>query len=58
MGQVPVGDAVRVWLGWEQQVWEGITTDYARNFAGTAFPLRDRDSVTISAYKLGVFVRF
>ena len=52
------GDAVRVWLGWEQQVWEGITTDSVRNFPGTSAPLRDRDSVTISGYKLGVFVRF
>jgi hypothetical protein len=53
-----VGDAVRVWLGWEQQVWDGITTDLVRNFPGTAAPLRDRDSVVFSGYKLGVFVRF
>ena len=53
-----VGEAVRVWVGWEQQVWDGITTDLVRNFPGTVAPLRDRDSVVFSGYKLGVFVRF
>lgn len=53
-----VGEAVRIWLGWEQQIWEGITTDSVRNLPGTTAVLRDRDSVTISGYKLGVFVRF
>lgn len=53
-----VGEAVRVWIGWEQQVWDGITTDLVRNFPGTVAPLRDRDSVVFSGYKLGVFVRF
>lgn len=53
-----VGEAVRVWVGWEQQVWEGITTDLVRNFPGTVAPLRDRDSMVFSGYKLGVFVRF
>ena len=53
-----VGDAVRIWAGWEQQVWEGIVTDQVRNFPGTSAPLRNRDSVTLSGYKLGIFVRF
>jgi len=53
-----VGEAVRLWVGWEQQVWDGITTDLVRNFPGTVAPLRDRDSVVFSGYKLGVFVRF
>jgi hypothetical protein len=53
-----VGEAVRLWVGWEQQVWDGITTDLVRNFPGTLAPLRDRDSVVFSGYKLGVFVRF
>jgi hypothetical protein len=53
-----VGEAVRIWAGWEQQVWEGIVTDQVRNFPGTSAPLRNRDSVTLSGYKLGVFVRF
>jgi len=53
-----VGEAVRVWVGWEQQIWDGITTDLVRNFPGTVAPLRDRDSVVFSGYKVGVFVRF
>jgi hypothetical protein len=53
-----VGDAVRVWAGWEQQVWDGVPTDLVRNFPGTTAPLATRDSVTFSGYKLGVFVRF
>lgn len=53
-----VGEAVRVWVGWEQQVWEGVASDLVRNFPGTLAPLRDRDSVTFSGYKLGLFVRF
>lgn len=51
-------DAFRVWLGWEQQVWDNITADLVRNFPGTTAPLRDRDSVSFSGYKLGVYFRF
>ena len=51
-------DTVRVWLGWEQQVWEDIAADLMRNFPGTVAVLRERDSVTFSGYKLGVRVLF
>jgi hypothetical protein len=52
------GDAIRVWIGWEQSVWDGIASDLVRNFPGTVAPLRDRDSVVFSGYKLGVGFRF
>ncbi len=51
-------DAFRVWLGWEQQVWDNLTTDLVRNFPGTTAPSRDRDSVSFSGYKVGVYFRF
>lgn len=51
-------DRGRVWFGWEQSAWERITSDLVRNFAGTSVPLRDRDGVTFSGYKLGLAYRF
>jgi hypothetical protein len=51
-------DWLRVWVGWEQSAWNGIAEDLVRNFPGTTVPLRPRDSVTFSSYKLGVFVKF
>lgn len=51
-------EAVQVWAGWEESVWEEIAADLVRNFPGTVAPLRARDSVTFSGYKLGVQVRF
>jgi hypothetical protein len=51
-------DRLRFWVGWEQAIWNDIVTDLARNFPGTTAPLRDRDSVTFSGYKLGVYFRF
>ena len=51
-------ETVKVWLGWEQSTWEGIATDLVRNFPGTIAPLRDRDAVVFSGYKLGVWVGF
>ena len=51
-------DIVRVWLAWEQSEWEDIAADVMRNFPGTVAPLRERDSVTFSSFKLGVRVRF
>jgi hypothetical protein len=51
-------DAVRVWAGWEQSVWDDLPADPLRNFPGTVAPLQDRDSITFSSYKLGVRVRF
>jgi hypothetical protein len=47
-----------VWAGWEQSDWDDISADLMRNFPGTVAPLRDRDSVTFSGYKVGVRVRF
>ena len=51
-------DGLRFWIGWEQSIWNDITTDLVRNFPGTTAPLRERDSVTFSGYKLGVSFRF
>jgi len=51
-------DWLRLWAGWEQSVWNDIAADLVRNLPGTTAPLRERDSVTFSSYKLGVFVRF
>ncbi len=51
-------DRYRILVGWEQQVWDGIAADVVRNFPGTSAPLRDRDSVVFSSYKLGFGVLF
>jgi hypothetical protein len=51
-------DKYRVSLGWEQSTWESISTDLMRNLPGTTAPLRDRDSVTFSGWKIGFFVLF
>jgi hypothetical protein len=53
-----VSDRFRVWLGWEQSIWNEIAQDPLRNFPGTTAPLRERDSVTFSGYKLGLYFRF
>jgi hypothetical protein len=53
-----VDDRVTVWLGWEQAEWEDIAADVLRNFPGTVVPLRDRDAVNFSSFKLGVGFRF
>lgn len=51
-------ERISVWLGWEQQVWEAIAADLARNLPGAAIVSRGRDSVTFSWAKLGASVRF
>jgi hypothetical protein len=51
-------DKFRILVGWEQQIWDGIAADLMRNFPGTSAPLRDRDAVTFSGYKLGFGVLF
>ncbi len=51
-------DAFRVSVGWEQSFWDDITADLVRNFPGTSAPLGERDSVTFSGYKLGLYFRF
>ncbi len=52
------GDRFRVWAGWEQSIWNEIAVDVLRNFPGTSVSLAERDSVTFSAYKFGVFFSF
>lgn len=47
-------DRTRVYLGWEQQRWDDIAADAARNFPGTSAPLRPRNSVSFGGYKLGL----
>jgi hypothetical protein len=51
-------DRLRLSLGWEQSTWDEITADLMRNFPGTLAPLRERDSITFSGYKLGLRLRF
>ena len=51
-------DTYRIWLGWEQSTWEEIGADLLRNYPGTTAPLRDRESVTFSAYKVGLSFLF
>jgi len=53
-----LGDRLRVWLGWEQQDWDGIAEDPLRNFPGTAAPLDSRDSIVLSGYRVGASYRF
>jgi len=52
------GDAVSVWLGWEQQEWEDIAADLARNLPESDVISRARDSVTFSWFKAGVSFKF
>jgi hypothetical protein len=49
---------VKVLVGWEQSVWEGLPTDIMRNLPGTVVTLDDRNSITFSGYKLGVHLVF
>jgi hypothetical protein len=51
-------DAIRIWAGWEQAVWEDIATDLLRNLPGAVAPLRERDAVTFSGFKIGAEFRF
>jgi hypothetical protein len=51
-------DRFRVWLGWEQQSWDDIAADLARNLPGSGVLSRDRDSVRFSWVKLGGAYRF
>lgn len=51
-------DRLRFSAGWEQSEWQDIAADLMRNFEGSTAPLRDRDAVTFSSYKLGVYFRF
>ena len=52
-----VGDALQVSFGWERSSWEDVAADLVRNFPGTTSPLRERRSVSFSAYKVGVLFR-
>ena len=47
-------DTLSVWIGWEEQVWEDIAADLARNLPGSDVIARERDSVTFSWAKLGI----
>jgi hypothetical protein len=58
IGWCNASDRFRVWLGWEQSIWSEIAQDPLRNFPGTTAPLRERDSVAFSGYKLGLYFRF
>ena len=51
-------DQLKVWIGWEQQTWDDIAADLARNLPGSGIIVRDRDSVSFSWVKLGASYRF
>jgi hypothetical protein len=51
-------ERLSVWLGWEQQDWDDIAADLARNLPGNEVIARSRDSVTFSWMKAGVSYRF
>jgi hypothetical protein len=51
-------DGVSVWIGWEEQVWDDIAADLARNLPGSDVIYRTRDSVTFSWVKAGLGFRF
>jgi hypothetical protein len=51
-------DDMSVWIGWEQQVWQDIVADLARNLPDSEVISRGRDSVTFSWFKAGVSYRF
>jgi hypothetical protein len=51
-------DGLSIWLGWGQSEWEEIAADLMRNFPGSTALLRERDSATFSAYKLGISYNF
>ena len=51
-------DKIRITVGWSQSEWQSIADDLMRNFPTTSAPLRDRPDVTLSAYLIGIHVRF
>jgi hypothetical protein len=51
-------DDMSLWIGWEQQVWQDIVADLARNLPDSEVISRGRDSVTFSWFKAGVSYRF
>jgi hypothetical protein len=51
-------ERLSVWIGWEQQDWDDIAADLARNLPGNEVVARSRDSVTFSWLKAGVSYRF
>jgi hypothetical protein len=51
-------NTLQVYLGWEQDAWEEIAADMVRGSSSLpTSPLRDRDSVTVSGWKLGLRFR-
>lgn len=53
-----VEDLLRLNLGYEHSVWDGVPRDLARNPPGLLTVNRPRDSVTFSGARLGIWVRF
>lgn len=51
-------EKLKLWIGWEQQSWDDIAADLARNLPGSAIITRDRDSVRFSWVKLGASLQF
>lgn len=51
-------DKLSLWVGWEQQEWQQIAADLARNLPGNDLISRSRDSVSFSWFKAGASYRF
>jgi hypothetical protein len=51
-------DDLSIWIGWEQQVWDEIAADLARNLPDSDVISRARDSVTFSWFKVGISYDF
>jgi hypothetical protein len=51
-------DHFRVGVGWEQSSWDGIPHDLVRNTYASPINLAERNNVTFSAWKIGLYGRF
>ncbi len=53
-----VRDLLRLSVGYEHAIWEGVPADLARNPPGMLTVLEPRDRVSFSGARLGLWVRF
>lgn len=51
-------DHFRVGVGWEQSSWDGVPNDLLRNNVTSLVNVADRNNVTFSAWKIGLYGRF
>jgi len=51
-------DRYRISVGYEHSKWDGMPADLTRSTVGNFVPLRARDNVVFSGFKIGVVFRF